>query len=169
MWSKQFTEVMKHVLESEGGYVNHPKDPGGATNFGIAFNYNQSILTKYGIIKPEQMKALQKETAIQIYYDKYWKASKAETIPHSGLAYLYFDMVVNAGQGMADKLFAKATSDEVFHFEADGKNQWFWLQQCVKYAKARHSYYVSLNQWSTFGRGWSNRLWDVLSKAVLMT
>lgn len=153
----RFKAVYPYVLSVEGGYVNDPNDKGGATNFGIAFNYNQNALKKFGITQPIQMKNLTKEQAIEIYYQKYWVPSKADELPDTGLAMVYFDHAVNAGQGSADLLLTKL-GNRFWHVTGNGANKDFWASQVAQYLLHRLWFYSRLKQWDIYGLGWFNRL-----------
>ena len=88
-----FNDIIEEVLKHEGGYVNDPHDAGGETNFGIAKKFNPDV----------DIKNLTKEGAKEIYYEKYWKPSKADKVPDQ-LKHIYFDMVVNFGKSGAVKV-----------------------------------------------------------------
>ncbi len=104
-----FEEIIEVVLEHEGGYVNDPHDRGGETKYGIAKKFNPDV----------DIKNLTKEGAKEIYYEKYWKPSKADQVPDR-LKHIYFDMVVNFGQGGAVKVLQQAAVSKGHNIEVDG-------------------------------------------------
>tara|TARA_Y100001970_G_scaffold293018_1_gene437231 strand:+ start:1456 stop:1932 length:477 start_codon:yes stop_codon:yes gene_type:complete len=104
-----FEEIIEQVLEHEGGYVNDPDDPGGETKYGIAKKFNPDV----------DIKNLTKEGAKEIYYEKYWKPSKADQVPDR-LKHIYFDMVVNFGQGGAVRVLQQAAVSRGHNIEVDG-------------------------------------------------
>jgi len=105
----KFEEIIEVVLEHEGGYVNDPDDPGGETKYGIAKKFNPDV----------DIKNLTKEGAKEIYYEKYWKPSKADQVPDR-LKHIYFDMVVNFGQGGAVKVLQQAAVSRGHDIAVDG-------------------------------------------------
>ena len=86
MYSEEFNNIIEGVIEAEGGYVNDPADSGGETKYGIS---------KRAFPK-EDIKGLTIDRAKEIYFNKYWKPSKAYLIP-TDLQHVYFDMCVNFG------------------------------------------------------------------------
>ena len=104
-----FEEIIEQVLEHEGGYVNDPHDAGGETNFGIAKKFNPDV----------DIKNLTKEGAKEIYYEKYWKPSKADKVPDQ-LKHIYFDMVVNFGKRGAVKVLQQAAVAKGHKIAVDG-------------------------------------------------
>ena len=106
---KTFDEIIEVVLEHEGGYVNDPHDAGGETNFGIAKKFNPDV----------DIKNLTKEGAKEIYYEKYWKPSKADKVPDQ-LKHIYFDMVVNFGKRGAVKVLQQAAVAKGHKIAVDG-------------------------------------------------
>lgn len=158
----RFCKLYPHVLSVEGGFVNDPKDPGGATKYGVAFNYNQGLLKNFGITRPEQMVNLTQDQALEIYYRKYWVPSQADELPDARLALTYFDMVINAGQGGADKILSKL-DPQLWHYEGNGKNSNYYWGQTLQYMLRRLMYYFDLRNWGTYGKGWFNRLIHIAS------
>tara|TARA_B100000287_G_scaffold228562_1_gene215468 strand:- start:3056 stop:3529 length:474 start_codon:yes stop_codon:yes gene_type:complete len=104
-----FDEIIEKVLEHEGGYVNDPDDPGGETKYGIAKKFNPDV----------DIKNLTIEGAKEIYYEKYWKPSKADQLPDR-LKHIYFDMVVNFGQGGAVRVLQQAAISKGHDIKVDG-------------------------------------------------
>lgn len=104
-----FKEIVKNVIRREGGYVDHPKDPGGETKYGIAKRSH----------KEEDIKNLTKERAEQIYYEDYWEPSKTPYLPHN-IQETFFDMVVNMGQRRAVKILQKACNSKKCNLKVDG-------------------------------------------------
>ena len=135
------------ILRNEGGYCNYKEDKGGPTNYGIAWNYNKAELAKYGITNPEQMKTLDKNIAIQIYYNKYYKPSGADSITDPVLAVHVFDVAVNSGVGRAKEFLAEAKKHP--------NPRDYFIQR-------RYNYYRALvkknPQYQRFERGWLNRI-----------
>lgn len=157
----RFCKLYKHVLAVEGGYVNDPNDKGGPTKYGIAYNFNQGYLKQFGIIHPSQMQELTQDQAIQVYYRKYYLPSQADELPDTRLALVYFDHVINAGQGAADKILAKL-DPKLWHFQGDGKNLNYFWGLTIRFMMYRLWFYVSLKQWGRYGLGWFNRLLHIV-------
>tara|TARA_R110002051_G_scaffold83504_1_gene148123 strand:+ start:1856 stop:2326 length:471 start_codon:yes stop_codon:yes gene_type:complete len=105
----EFKDLIGDVLAREGGYVDHPSDPGGETKYGIAKRSHPK----------EDIKNLTKERATEIYEDKYWTPSRASSLPGS-LKETYFDMVVNMGQRRAVKILQKACNSKGCKLVVDG-------------------------------------------------
>lgn len=105
----EFKDLIDGILTREGGYVDHPSDPGGETKYGIAKRSHPE----------EDIKNLTKERASEIYEKKYWVPSRAISLPGS-LQETYFDMVVNMGQRRAVKILQKACNSKGCKLVVDG-------------------------------------------------
>jgi len=88
-----FNALIEGLLGREGGYVNHPADRGGETNFGISSRANPDI----------DVANLTKEQAKQIYKQRYWDAINADSLPEN-VREIAFDTAVNHGVGYANDL-----------------------------------------------------------------
>lgn len=104
--SSVLDEALAFTLGNEGGYVNHPADPGGATNFGII----QKNLTRWNAEHPELgfpagVRDLTLEQAKAIYRAEYWRW---DTIADPAIAIKLFDIGVNCGAGTSVRLLQKA-------------------------------------------------------------
>lgn len=96
----KFQRAIPTVLKFEGGYVNHPADPGGETNFGI---------TKRGY--PDlDIKNLTKEQAREIYRKDYWQKNKCSRFPWP-FCLVYFDACVNHGPKWANRFLKDVGPD----------------------------------------------------------
>ena len=93
---KNYQKCLETILHHEGGYVNHPKDPGGETNLGVT----KRVYEEHGGTK--DMKELTVEDVAPIYKKGYWDKMKCDDLP-SGLDLCVFDFGVNAGPGRAAK------------------------------------------------------------------
>ncbi|MFZ4858881.1 MAG: glycoside hydrolase family 108 protein [Desulfuromonadaceae bacterium] len=91
-----FDKAILSVLRHEGGYVNHPSDPGGETNFGICKRSYPKL----------DIKALTKEEAIEIYRTDYWRYAY-DKMPYR-IAAKIFDIAVNMGYTPAHKILQRA-------------------------------------------------------------
>ena len=169
MASQNYQACLDMILHHEGGYVNHPKDPGGETNLGVT----KRVYEDWGGTK--DMKDLEVEDVAPIYRKNYWDRIKADDLP-SGLDLCVFDFGVNAGTGRAAKylqtmigtvadggigpntLRALANYVESEGVEAAIKN----------YQAERQSYYESLSTFETFGRGWTRRVKETTESALEM-
>ena len=89
-----FNKFIAVILKNEGGYVNHPADPGGETRYGIAKRFFPN----------EDIKNLTISRARELYYSHFWKPMKLEGINDEELALHIFDFGVNAGRGRSVKL-----------------------------------------------------------------
>ena len=93
---KNYDKCLKTILHHEGGYVNHPEDPGGETNLGVT----KREYEEWGGTK--DMKELTVEDVAPIYKKNYWDKMKCDDLP-SGLDLCVFDFGINAGPGRAAK------------------------------------------------------------------
>ena len=106
---KSFKEIIKQVLEHEGGYVNDPKDLGGETKYGITKRFYPDV----------DIKNLTIEQAVEIYKKDYWDKNKVESLPQN-LWHIYFDMCVNMGKRTAVKVLQRAANNKGRDIEVDG-------------------------------------------------
>jgi lysozyme family protein len=100
----EIDELIEDVIEREGGYVNHPADRGGATNWGIT----EGVARRNGYMG--DMRALPRSEAIAIYKRLYWLAPRFDAIAERApaLAAELFDTGINMGTGTATAFLQRA-------------------------------------------------------------
>ena len=165
-----YEKCLEAILHHEGGYVNHPKDPGGETNFGVT----KRVYEEWGGSK--DMKDLLVEDVAPIYKKNYWHKVKGDSLPN-GLDLCIFDFGVNAGTGRAAKYL-----QTMIGTVADGgigPNTLRALDEYVtlhglnetieNYQNNRQRYYEKLKTFETFGRGWTRRVDETTETALKMT
>jgi len=95
------------LLKHEGGFVNHPDDPGGATNKGITFNtfqlYGEDV-DDDGDIDVEDLKIIPTDLAKKIYKDRYWDVMRGDNFESQKMAEIVMDLGVNAGMKRAIRM-----------------------------------------------------------------
>ena len=164
-WKRSF-ELM---LKSEGGYVNHPSDPGGRTNLGVTQSVWEQWVGRES--NEKEMRSLTPAMVEPLYKRKYWDACKCDDLPE-GLDYLVFDFAVNAGPGRSIKTLQTAvgtTPDGIIGPKTLAAVRAVDPHELIeKFSVAKTQFYESLPTFPTFGRGWLNRVADVKVKASTM-
>ena len=146
------------LLKHEGGFVDHPKDPGGRTNMGIT----QAVYEKYlnRTVTEEEMKNIKIGDVRIIYKENYWDKIKGDDLP-SGVDFCVFDWAVNSGVSRASKALQKiigAKADGVIGPNTlkavESADSEVIIQQLTE---AREDFYKRLSTFDTFGKGWLSR------------
>ncbi len=97
---KNFARALQLVLVHEGGYVDHPQDPGGATNKGVTLAVFQRF---YGSARSKaDLRAITATQVEHIYKTGYWDKCQCDELP-DGVDYVVFDQAVNSGPGQSAK------------------------------------------------------------------
>lgn len=94
----------------EGGYVNHPSDPGGATNYGVSLRWLKDIdydVNGDGFVDINDIKDLSPEIASCLFYNEFWLPLKCPSCPPL-VAIALYDSAVNTGNRQAIKLLQRA-------------------------------------------------------------
>ena len=164
-WDACFELVLKH----EGGFVNHPKDPGGMTNLGVTKASWERYLNRD--VSEADMRALTPDSVKPFYKAMYWDKIKGDELP-AGIDYAAYDLAVNSGVGRAAKYL-----QEIAGVPADGvigPKSLEAIQACDSgqtvdaICDMRLSFLQKLPTFGTFGKGWSRRVAEVKSKATSM-
>lgn len=156
------------TLRHEGGWSDHPKDPGGATMMGVT-------LATYRRYKPgatkSDLRSIPMARVQEIYRDGFWKPIAGDALPF-GLDLATFDFAVNSGPSrgvkalqaaIGAKVDGKPGTDTILKAsKADGK------KAIQAMCAGRLSFMKSLKIWSTFKNGWSRRVAEIEAKAVSM-
>lgn len=162
--------AIRKILVHEGGYVNHPSDPGGATNKGITLATFRRYIKPSGTIA--DLKALTVEQAVVVYKRQYWDAVMADSLP-AGVDYAVADFAVNSGPSRAAK-YLQAVVGAV----QDGKIGPDTIAAVKLYAPDAAINNLCDNRlafmkriqggklWVTFGRGWQRRVDEVRSVSL---
>ena len=155
---ENFDKSLKMILQHEGGYVNHPRDPGGETNLGVT----KRVYVEGGGTK--DMRDLTQEDVAPIYEKNYWGRAKCDHLP-SGLDLAVFDWAVNSGVGRAAKKLQTMIGTEADG--GSGPNTLKTLDEYIEhhgieetlrnYKAIRQKFYESLSTFDTFGKGWTKR------------
>jgi lysozyme family protein len=156
--NQNFEKCLDMLLKHEGGYVNHPSDPGGMTNLGVTKRtYDEFHGTD---IDEAGMRNLTVEDVTPIYRRNYWDRCRCGDLP-SGVDWAVMDASVNHGTGRAAKFLQKAVM-----VEQDGAigprtimavNDNDPTEVINRMAVYRDAFYRSLSTFKTFGRGWIKR------------
>ena len=114
-------ELAEEIVAREGGYVNDPNDPGGATNFGVTIHTMRRLgldLTRDGQVTEADVRALTREQAIEIFLDQYYRRPGLAALPEV-LQPSVFDMYVNAG-GNAVRVLQRLLIAMGYDLDVDG-------------------------------------------------
>lgn len=164
---QNYDRILEEIFRHEGGYVDHPSDPGGATNMGITHKTLASWrkVTPWSVLPKSEVKNLKKQEAAKIYEANYWKAVRGDDLP-GGVDCYTMDYGVNSGPSRAIRdlqAVLGVTVDGVI-----GPNTLEALRKSdpVKVVTELHgrrmAFLKGLKTWGTFGRGWTIRTESVL-------
>jgi lysozyme family protein len=166
---ENYNEALKAILKHEGGFVNHPRDPGGMTNLGVTKKVWEEWVKHP--VDEKAMRALTPELVSPMYKKKYWDAVKGDELP-DGLDYLMFDFAINAGPGRAIKTMQKAigtTPDGAIGPKTmQSLKEMNPAQLIEKFSVEKESFYRSLPTFQTFGKGWLRRVAEAKDHAETM-
>jgi lysozyme family protein len=157
---------LEAVLKSEGGYVNHPQDKGGPSNYGVTIRTLSDWRGDDCSI--EDVTQLGEPEACDIYLSRYWQVMRGDQLP-AGLDIYICDMAVNSGPGRAAKILQALVDTKIDSFigpktiEAVRKQD--PLKLLLDYHAARMEFLMDLSNWDTFGRGWTSRCTKMLTLA----
>ena len=166
---KNFNLCLKMLLQHEGGFVNHPQDPGGMTNLGVTKAVYEQYLGRH--VSEQEMRELTPDDVAPIYKRNYWDKVRGDDLP-SGVDWAVFDWAVNSGPSRAAKALQRAAC-----VTPDGAIGPMTLravadrdpESIVDYIHdARQRFYESLTTFKTFGRGWTRRNNETLDAAKRM-
>lgn len=170
MTKTTYDEALRRLLLHEGGYTNHPSDPGGPTNFGITI-YDYRKYVKPNAIAAD-VKAMTLDEAKTIYRAKYWDAQRCDDLP-AGVDYAIFDYGVNSGIGRSGKVLRRClnladntsvVSDAVIAAANVANAKVLAAAICDE----RLRFLQSLRTWDVFGKGWGRRVAEVREVAMAM-
>lgn len=154
-----FDKAFHKLLGHEGGFVDHPSDPGGATNWGVT----QAVARANGYTG--HMRDFPVDMAKAIYWRQYWVPIKADDLPPA-IRYAVFDAAVNSGAKQAVKWLQRAigvnddgvVGPQTMTF-ARAANPDFVIRRMLG---ERLQFMTDLKTWQAFGRGWARRIAEVL-------
>jgi len=159
-----FARALSLVLVHEGGYSNHPADPGGPTMKGIIQRVYDGYRRSRGLALRPVREITQAELE-EIYRRQYWDAVRADDLP-PGIDYVVFDGAVNSGPAQSAKWLQRALG-----LPADGQVGEVTLAAARAAASSgrlvddicdrRLAMLKALSTWPVFGRGWARRVADV--------
>lgn len=170
--STKFRECLAFTLEYEGGYVNHPSDPGGATNKGISLRYARTLgsmvdINGDGVVNEEDIKIIPLDKVEMIYRNWFWRDIQGDVLP-AGVDLAVFDFAVNSGGPRAvrtlqrivgaveDGIMGPATLAAVQAYVKRTEGATFNLVLAI--CNERLTFLKTLRTWPTFGKGWTRRV-----------
>jgi|TARA_S200002703_G_scaffold59808_2_gene51814 lysozyme family protein len=169
-----FDECLKLILHHEGGYVNHPKDPGGETNMGVTKRVYEKWCMENDL-QQKDMKDLEFNDVAPIYKENYWDRVKADQLP-AGLDLCVFDWAVNSGTGRAAKklqgMIGTTVDGGIGPNTLKALNAYVQIEglesTIATYTDIRQNFYESLSTFDTFGKGWTRRNQETEMEAFKM-
>jgi lysozyme family protein len=169
MSAENCDEAIRRVLATEGGYVNHPSDPGGPTNFGITLADYRKYLKRDA--DAADVRAMKPDAAKEIYRDKYWGAMRCDELP-AGVDYCIFDYAVNSGTGRVPKVLQRILGlsvtgriDAATLAAARGREARALVRAICD---ERLRFLKGLKTWPVFGTGWTRRVGAVRAGALAL-
>ncbi len=169
MAAASYDECLDRLLVHEGGYSNHPSDPGGPTNWGITIHDARTYWKPNATAS--DVRAMPVEVAKRIYRARYWDAMSCDQLP-AGVDYAVFDYGVNSGIYRAAKVLQRT-----LNITADGKIGPATISAAlsahperlvIRICDERLEFLKGLTTWPTFGKGWGRRVAEVRAKALEM-
>lgn len=165
-----FDKSLQIMLKSEGGYVNHPSDPGGETNLGVTKKVYEEYCMKNDF-KVKDMKELKTSDVTPIYRENYWQKCKCDDLP-TGVDLMVFDIAVNSGAGRAVKILQRVVGAEIDGGIGPKTLAAVTEMEPLDIIRAmgveREAFYRELSTFDTFGNGWLSRNKHTTDAAIEM-
>jgi lysozyme family protein len=169
MATSTYDESLRRVLAHEGGYTNHPDDPGGPTNFGITIiDYRKYVKAD---ASAADIRTMALSDAKTIYRAKYWDALRCDALA-AGVDYAVFDYGVNSGISRSAKVLQRivGVADDgkigpVTLAAVAGQNP---SALVTNICHERLVFLKRLRTWPVFGKGWGRRVAEVKTAALAM-
>lgn len=167
---ENFDSALQCVLVHEGGFANHPKDPGGATMRGVTLKTFRRFFGADRTV--QELRHIGDDQLARIYRTGYWDKCSCDELP-AGIDYAVFDLAVNSGPGRAAKFLQAAVGAEqdgaigpnTLGLVAAGEPASIIKSICDQ----RQTFLQGLKTFTIFGRGWTRRVAEVRQKALEMT
>lgn len=145
-----FDTAFDRLIGNEGGYVNHPADPGGETNWGISKRSYPTV----------DIKNLSRAQAKEIYRQDFWLAAGQDIAP--AVAFQVFDAAVNHGISTAIRFLQRAVGAADDGHWGPNSQRLYLLADAndvlVLFLAERLDFMRKLSTWATFGSGWAGRI-----------
>ena len=163
-----FKAALPVILRHEGGYVDHPRDPGGATNLGVTIGTLSDWLGRPAT--KSEVRALTVSDVAPIYRQNYWNRVRGDDLP-MGVNLVTFDASVNSGPARGARWLQRAVGTK-----ADGVVGDITIAATKKAdpkvtvkrsTDDRLGFLQGLRTWSTFGRGWGRRVGEIRALGLL--
>ncbi|ARB06099.1 endolysin [Dinoroseobacter phage vB_DshS-R5C] len=163
MTASNFNQTTEWLLVHEGGFVNNPRDPGGATNRGVTQAVYDGYRRRKGLPK-QTVRNITTQEVYDIYRTQYWDKVWADDLPQ-GLDYAVYDFAVNSGPSRAvkflqriigvadDGVMGNVTMGAIAALPRDQVDDVI-IQLCTD----RWNWMKRLRTWDAFGRGWTRRV-----------
>jgi lysozyme family protein len=170
MATHTYDEALRRLLVHEGGYTNHPSDPGGPTKHGITIHDYRRFIDPGGTAA--DVRAMTVDQAKAIYRARYWDALRCDDLP-AGVDYAVFDYGVNSGIGRAGRVLRRllglpdrehVVTTAVIAAVARRDPAALVAAICDE----RLAFLRRLKTWPVFGRGWGRRVAEVRATALRM-
>lgn len=165
MAASTYKAALDRVLVHEGGYSDHPQDPGGATMKGVTQRV-YDLHRKAKGLPSRPVKGITKPELQEIYRTRYWDQIKGDQLP-AGVDYVVFDGAVNSGVVQSVKWLQRALQP-IYTGKVDGMMGPSTIAACTEYGdhdelveaicNRRMAFLQALKTWRTFGRGWTARV-----------
>jgi lysozyme family protein len=164
-----FPKILTETLHHEGGWADHPKDPGGATMKGVTLQTYSDFLGRPAT--KDELRKIPDDHLLAIYRKGYWDKVKGDELSaiSPGLAACVFDFAVNSGPGRAAKalqgLCGAVTDGAIGPNSLKQVKAWVEMLGPKKavdaYQAYRQHYLESLDTFATFGKGWTRRITEM--------
>lgn len=149
-----FDQAFDILLGHEGGYADHPSDPGGKTMWGVT----ERVARAAGYTG--DMRALPRDLAKAIYRRDYWDAVMADQLPES-VRFDVFDAAVNSGPKQAARWLQEAVGakqDGIIGGRTIAAARQADARAAARFNGIRLQFMTDLTGWSAFGKGWARRI-----------
>lgn len=159
----RFPAFIDRVLAHEGGYVNHPQDPGGETNHGI------TLRTARANGYSGAMRDMTRAQAVEIYRKAFWQRYRATEMPEA-VAFQFLDACINHGYGNAARMLQRAAgvADDgvIGGITLAAVNGMPENDLLLRFNAERIVFFTKLSTFPTFGKGWMRRVAQNLQHAA---
>ncbi len=162
-------QSLKAMLVHEGGYANHPQDPGGRTNLGVTQRVWEEW--KGSPSDEDEMRSLTVEQVTPLYKKRFWDAARCDDLP-GGVDYVVFDFAVNAGVGRSaitlQTICGVARDGAIGPITLEAVKQYEPKTLIEKFSDHREFFYKQLSTYPVFGKGWIRRVNEAKELALQM-